>query len=67
MAHHSKAPYRNTYVIRFDIAGERIVQILEYALDEVFLALEVPPGDWTNARSPWLGRRPTAPWLIPRS
>lgn len=46
VAHHSKAPYRNTYVIRFDMADERIVQILEYALDDVFLALEIPPGDW---------------------
>ena len=46
VASHSKAPYRNTYVIRFDIVGERIVQILEYALDDVFLALEIPPGDW---------------------
>ena len=46
VASHSKAPYRNTYVIRFDIAGEQIVQILEYALDDVFLALEIPPGDW---------------------
>jgi len=46
VASHSKAAYRNTYVIRFDIAGERIVQILEYALDDVFLALGTPPGDW---------------------
>lgn len=45
VARHSGAPYRNTYVIRIDVAEGRIIQILEYALDELFLALGAPVFD----------------------
>jgi|GEM_PF-2056683 ketosteroid isomerase-like protein len=46
VARHSGKPYRNTYVLRFDIAEGLITQILEYALDELFLAMETPVFDW---------------------
>lgn len=39
---HSKAPYRNTYVMRFDVADGQITQILEYAISELYVATGIP-------------------------
>ena len=39
---HSKAPYRNTYVMRFDVADGQITQILEYAVSELYVATGIP-------------------------
>lgn len=42
---HSGAPYRNTYVVRFDIVDGRIARITEYANGDMYMALGIPPID----------------------
>ena len=39
---YSKAPYRNTYLMRFDVADGQITQILEYAISELYAATRIP-------------------------
>jgi ketosteroid isomerase-like protein len=40
---HSNAPYRNTYVIRFDIEEGKIVHITEYANADLYVAQGIAP------------------------
>jgi ketosteroid isomerase-like protein len=40
---HSKAHYRNTYVVRFDVLDGRIVQMTEYANADLYMALGIEP------------------------
>ena len=42
---HTKAPYRNTYVMRFDVSDGQITQILEYAISELYVATRIPLSD----------------------
>jgi hypothetical protein len=40
---HSKAPYRNTYMIQFDVDDGLITQITEYANSELYVAQGIEP------------------------
>jgi ketosteroid isomerase-like protein len=40
---HSKAPYRNTYMIQFDVDHGLITQITEYANSELYVAQGIEP------------------------
>ena len=40
---HSKAPYRNTYMFRFDVADGLITQITEYTSSELYVAQGIEP------------------------
>ncbi|WP_329088103.1 MULTISPECIES: nuclear transport factor 2 family protein [unclassified Streptosporangium] len=40
---HSRSPYRNTYMIRFDLENGLIVRVTEYANSEYYVAQNIPP------------------------
>jgi ketosteroid isomerase-like protein len=40
---HSGASYHNLYVQRFDVEAEKIVRIIEYADQNLYLAMGIPP------------------------
>jgi ketosteroid isomerase-like protein len=42
---HSQAPYRNTYLMRFDVEHGRIVQVTEYANAAYYVSLQIPPAE----------------------
>ncbi len=39
---HSGAPYRNLYVMRFDIEAEGITRVVEYADGDLYMELGIP-------------------------
>lgn len=40
---HSNAPYHNTYIVRFDVSNDRIVQITEYANPQTYVNQGIAP------------------------